>query len=117
MNKQSGSRVLLVEDSADDVIFIRVAFQKMGLGDVLKFVSGGQQAIDYLRGEWLYSDRETFPVPDVLLLDIRMPDVDGFEVLKWIRANDKLKALPIVVFSGWVRGRDIQRAYELGANS
>jgi CheY-like chemotaxis protein len=111
------SRVLLVEDNADDVMFVNLAFRRARIGHALMFVSDGEQAIDYLRGEGPYSNREKFPLPILMLLDLQMPKVDGFGVLRWVRGEARLRRLPITVFTGSNYPTHLAQAYELGANS
>lgn len=112
-----GSRVLLVEDNADDATFVSLAFKRAKLEEALVVVSSGDQAIDYLRGSGPYVDRDRFPLPFMLLLDLSMPGTDGFAVLKWVRQSPLWKRLPVTVFTGSDFHSDIDRAYELGANS
>ena len=109
--------ILLVEDDANDVLLIQRAFQKAGFHQGLKTVSDGNQAIEYLSGEGCYADRERFPMPFLLLLDLRLPGTDGFEVLRWVRAAPELKRLLVVVLTSSNLQSDVDRAYELGANS
>src|SRR5689334_14648532 len=91
--------ILLAEDDDNDVLLIQRAFQKAGLRDVLKIVRNGEQALAYLSGQGEYSDRERYPVPFLLLLDLKMPGTDGFEVLHWVRAEPNLKRLLVVVLT------------------
>jgi CheY-like chemotaxis protein len=109
--------ILLAEDAEDEVVLLQRAFRKAGLGDVLKVVNDGAQAIDYLSGQGAYADRQRFPLPFLLLLDLKMPGTDGFEVLRWARAQEELKRLLIVVLTSSNLQADVDRAYELGANS
>jgi len=109
--------ILLVEDDANDVLLISRAFQKAGLRDVLKVVRDGSEAIEYLSGEGSYADRERYPLPFLLLLDLKMPGTDGFEVLQWLRGEPDLKRLLVVVLTSSNLQSDVDRAYELGANS
>jgi len=108
--------ILVADDDQNDVFFLRRAFQKSGLDHSVIHVSDGQEAIDYLRGEADYSDRTRFPLPALLLLDLKMPKVDGFDVLNWLRGRSELKQLPVVVLSSSSREDDIQRARSLGAD-
>jgi CheY-like chemotaxis protein len=87
------------------------------LGDALKSVSDGDQAINYLRGLNEYADRARFPLPFLLLLDLKMPGTDGFEVLQWVRSQADLKRLLVVVLTSSNLQADVDRAYESGANS
>ncbi|HYG36011.1 MAG TPA: response regulator [Clostridia bacterium] len=109
--------ILLVEDDANDVLLIQRAFQKAGLRNALKVVRDGEQAIDYLSGKDQYANRERYPLPFMLLLDLKMPGTDGFEVLQWIRGEANLKRLLVVVLTSSNLQADVDRAYELGANS
>jgi CheY-like chemotaxis protein len=109
--------ILLVEDDPNDVLLIQRAFQKANLRDVLKVVRDGEQAISYLAGREKYADREQYPLPYLLLLDLKMPGTDGFEVLQWVRGEPDLRRLLVVVLTSSNLQADVDRAYELGANS
>jgi CheY-like chemotaxis protein len=110
-------QVLVVEDEAADVFLLRRAFSKSRLPVSLHFVHDGQEAINYLRGEEQYADRQANPLPDLILLDIKTPKLNGFEVLGWLRQQPGLKRLPVSIFSSSSLKIDVNRAYELGANS
>jgi two-component system, response regulator len=109
--------VLYVEDDADDFALLRLAGQKCGTPFSLKHAEDGEQAISYLNGAGAFTDREEHPFPDLVLLDLKMPRLDGFEVLEWIRSNPETMSLPVVVLAGSSFRADIRRALELGANS
>ena len=109
--------ILLAEDDRNDILLISRAFQKAGLGNVLKTVTDGDQAIEYLRGTNEYADRSRFPLPFLLLLDLKMPGTDGFEVLQWLRSQPDFKRLLVVVLTSSNLQADVDRAYDLGANS
>jgi CheY-like chemotaxis protein len=109
--------VLYVEDEEFDVVFMARAFKQANLDQSLQVVVDGQQAIDYLAGKPPYTDRSRHPLPAVILLDLNLPLVSGFEVLKWLRQQPPYEALPVVVFSSSARGEDQQKATELGANA
>lgn len=109
--------ILLVEDDTNDVLLIKRAFKKAGLEQVLKVVQNGEQAVAYLLGEGMYGDRQRFPLPFLMLLDLKMPGLDGFGVLQWVRGKPELKRLLIVVLTSSSFQSDVDRAYELGANS
>lgn len=109
--------ILLAEDDPNDVLLIQRAFQKAGIGDSLKVVRDGEQAIEYLSGAGNYSDRKSFPLPFLVLLDLKMPGTDGFEVLQWVRADRELKRLLVIVLTSSNLQSDVDRAYDLGANS
>src|SRR6266478_6497190 len=108
--------ILLVEDDPNDVLLIQRAFQKAGLHNTLKVVRNGDQAMEYLNGENSYADRERFPLPFLVLLDLKMPGTDGFEVLAWARNSPNLKRLLVVVLTSSNLQADVDKAYELGAN-
>ncbi len=109
--------ILLAEDDPNDTLLIKRAFQKAGLGGILKTVSDGDQAIDYLRGVNDFADRAKFPLPFLLLLDLKMPGTNGFEVLQWLRGQPDFKRLLVVVLTSSNLQADVDRAYDLGANS
>ena len=109
--------ILVADDNADDVELLRRAFSKAGFGRGLHAVRGGQQVIEYLKGDGDYADRNRFPLPRLVLLDFRMQGLSGEEVLRWIRQRSEFKHLPVIVFSGSEYQEDINKAYDLGANS
>ena len=103
--------ILLVDDNPHDVVLIRLAFRRVGIIDTIHLVKDGEEAMRYIRGEGAYADRHQFPVPTLVLLDLKMPQTSGFEVLRWIREQPKLAAVVIVVMSGSKNDADIERAY------
>jgi CheY-like chemotaxis protein len=109
--------ILLVEDDSNDRLLIQRAFQKAGMGHRLKTAATGSEAIDYLAGRGVFGDRSHYPFPYLLLLDLKMPGIDGFEVLQWVRKHPELKRLLIVVLTSSDLQADVDRAYEFGANS
>jgi CheY-like chemotaxis protein len=109
--------ILLVDDDSNDTLLIQRAFQKAGMYDVLKTVSDGDQAIGYLSGQGVYANRQKYPLPFLVLLDLKMPGTDGFEVLQRVRAEQELRRLLVVVLTSSNLQTDVDRAYELGANS
>lgn len=109
--------ILLAEDNEDHILLIKRAFGKANLLNPLQIVNDGREAIRYLQGDGPYVDRSQFPFPALLLLDLKMPNCDGFDVLQWIRDQKNLPALRIVVLTTSDRVFDMQRAYELGAHS
>jgi len=108
--------ILWAEDDENDVLLFRRAFEKASLPHRLIDVGDGQEAVDYLAGEPPHDDRTRFPLPDLLLLDLKMPRLGGFEVLAWIQERPEFKGLPAVVLSSSNQERDIQRARSLGAS-
>ncbi len=109
--------ILIAEDNEDHVTLIKTAFVRACFLNPLQVVNDGVEAIAYLKGEGNYADREQFPLPALLLLDLKMPNKDGFEVLEWIRHQPTLRDLRVVVLTTSDRIFDVQRAYDLGAKS
>jgi DNA-binding response OmpR family regulator len=110
--------ILLVEDDGNDVLLLEHAFRKANLSNPIFTVNDGEKAIDYLNGRNEYADRQKFPLPLLMLLDLKLPRKGGLEVLTWLRAQSSaLNRLPVVVFTSSRQSRDINRAYDLGANS
>jgi len=109
--------ILLVEDDANDVLLIERAFEKAHLANPIKSVRDGQEAIAYLSGMPPYDDRLRYPLPALILLDLKLPRKSGFEVLNWLRQEEDLRRLPVVILTSSGQAADINRAYELGANS
>lgn len=106
--------ILLVEDDDNDVLLIKRAFKKAKMANPVEVVSDGEAAITYLSRKPPYDER---PVPELVLLDLKLPRKSGHEVLQWIREQPRFKYLPVVVLSSSRERPDVQRAYELGANS
>ena len=117
----SGARavdvVLVAEDQEEDVVLLRYAFQLAGVLNPIHVVRDGHECISYLEGDGKYGNRQEYPLPVLLLLDLKMPRLDGFEVLRWVRREPGLRRLPVVVLTTSEDIFDINRAYELGANS
>ncbi len=109
--------ILLVEDSEDDVFLMQRALKFAQLRDALYVVGDGQEALDYLAGEGKYANRERYPMPAIVLLDLKLPKRSGFEILSWARCSARMYALIVVVFTSSNQPADITEAYRLGANS
>ncbi len=109
--------ILLVEDDPDDVLLIRRALRNAKIANPLREVADGDEAIAYLSGANGYGDRDANPLPVLVLLDLKLPRRDGFEVLRWIRAQPGLRRLPVVVLTSSRETADVNRAYDEGANS
>jgi CheY-like chemotaxis protein len=107
--------ILVADDDENDVFLLRRAFEKAGISHTLTAVWNGAEAIAYLRGDGIYSDRQKYPWPELLLLDLKMPVLDGFEVLAWWQTEESAGDLPIIVLSSSNREQEIHRAMELGA--
>src|SRR3954464_7928818 len=89
--------ILLVDDNPHDVVLIRLAFRKVGIIDTIQLVKDGTEAMLYIKGEGAYKDRKQFPPPTLILLDLKMPQTSGFDVLKWVREQKSLEAVVVVV--------------------
>ncbi len=109
--------ILLAEDDVNDVLLVQRAFQKSSIANPLQVVRDGEEAVAYLSGNLQYADRDRYPLPVLLLMDLKMPRRSGLEVLVWLRQQPGLKRLPVVVLTSSNQSPDINRAYELGANS
>lgn len=108
--------ILYAEDEENDVLFLELALKRTGLPHLLKSVSDGQQAIEYLAGNVPFADRELCPLPSIVLLDINMPKKSGFQVLEWIRQQPRFKSLPVLMLTSSDRAEDHQKASQLGAD-
>ena len=107
--------ILLVEDDENDVFLMQQAMQKAGVVNPIRVASDGQAAIDYFKGTGKFANREEFPLPCLVLLDLKLPHVMGLDVLKWIRQQPEVAAI-VVILSSSNEEADIATAYRLGAN-
>jgi CheY-like chemotaxis protein len=108
--------ILVVEDNEDHVLLLNHAFQKAGILNRIQVTNSGEDAIAYLEGTGSYSNWKEFPLPLMLLLDLKMPGLGGFDVLRWIRQQPGLRALRVAMLTSSDLGQEIKLAYELGAN-
>ena len=108
--------ILLVEDDENDIFFLRRAFKAAQIENPFYIVRNGQEAIDYLAGTGEFSDRTKFPLPCLMILDLKMPVKTGMEVLEWKCQQPVLKGVPCIVLSSSAHRHDIERAYRFGAN-
>lgn len=109
--------ILLVEDNPDDVELTRIAFAEAKVANRLVVVGDGVEALDYLFARGQYAHRDPDDLPSIVLLDLNLPKVDGREVLQAIRANEKTRALPVVVLTTSTEPFDVEASYALGVNS
>ena len=109
--------ILQVEDDQNDVLFLQLAMRKVCDGISFQTAVDGEQAIGYLSGSGPYADRRAYPLPAIILLDLRLPKIPGLEVLKWIRQQPFFQKLPVIIMSSSEADTDIETAYRLGANS
>lgn len=109
--------VLLVEDEPDDAFLVQAAFEAAGIKSPLYLVSDGCRASDYLAGRGEFTDRTLCPFPRLVLLDLKLPMMSGFEVLSWIRSHYSMSSLIVIILSSSDRDGDIEEAYRRGANA
>ena len=107
----------LAEDNDDDILLIQAAFKEAKVPYQLEVVEDGALAIQYLKGDGLYANRSRYPMPFLVLLDLKMPIMNGFEVLKWIREQPALDRLLVIVLSASQLSADVSKAEQLGTNS
>ncbi|MDB6020493.1 MAG: putative response regulator, CheY [Pedosphaera sp.] len=111
------STILLAEDSTDDELFFKRILLSVGVLNALKVTRDGKETIAYLKGEGDFADRDLFPLPGVLFLDLKMAPVDGWEVLLWLKARPEFNKLLIVVLTNYDGTKELHKAYALGAHS
>jgi len=109
--------LLFAEDDENDILLVQRAFKEVHISNPLHVVRDGEEAIAYLKGAGQYANRAEYPLPSFLLLDLKMPRVNGFEVLQWIRSQSTLLNLRVIVLTSSVELPDLNEAYRLGANS
>jgi CheY-like chemotaxis protein len=109
--------ILLADDNPDDVLLVKRALRQSGARNPLVIARNGEEVLQYLKGEGPFANREAHPLPGLILLDLDMPRVTGFQVLEWARQQPELRALPIIVLATSAYSPDIRLAYQLGANS
>jgi CheY-like chemotaxis protein len=107
--------ILLVEDSPDDVFFFRRAVHKTGLTALTHLAADGVEATDYLLNKGRFADATAFPPPDIMFLDLKLPHMNGFEVLEWMRRHAECPRTPVVVLTSSSQAEDQERAEALGA--
>lgn len=114
---QRSCTILIVDDDENDIFFVKRAFTEINVHCTFQMLRNGQEVVDYLAGIGEFADRSRYPLPMMILMDLKMPVMDGFEVLAWLRSRPGIKVIPTIVFSSSDQPNDITRAYELGANS
>jgi CheY-like chemotaxis protein len=110
-------KVLVVEDNPNDVLLLQRAFSKGGPEVPLHFARDGKEGLDYLKGVDRFADRNLYPLPTLLVVDLKLPGIDGFDIIRWVRKESELRDLRIVVLSSSNEPSDIARAHDLGANA
>ena len=109
--------LLIVEDSEDDVFFLRRALKSVGISGSVHVANDGQEAIDYMAGKGKFADRHKYPLPSLILLDLKLPKVDGLEVLGAVKGDPRTRAIPVVMLTSSREESDLVRSYELGVNA
>ena len=109
--------VLLVENDSNDVLLMQRAFRRAQVVNPVQVADDGEDAISYLSGQGPYADRTRFPLPILIVLDLKLPRKTGLEVLEWLRQQPGLRRLPVVILTSSKESTDISRAYDLGVNS
>ena len=108
---------LLVEDNENDALLLQRAFSRGNLVNPLQVLTTGEQALEYFQGTGRFSNRAEFPLPAILLLDLNLPGISGFDVLRWIRSQPSLATMRVIVLTSSSSIQDVNQAYRLGANS
>jgi Response regulators consisting of a CheY-like receiver domain and a winged-helix DNA-binding domain len=111
------AQILLVEDNHMDVVLTLDAFREAKLKNKVNVARNGQEALDYLFGHGKFSDRKEYPMPTLILLDLKMPGIDGFEVLRQIKRTEILKRIPVIILTSSKEEGDRALTYDIGANS
>lgn len=111
------SAILIVEDEEDDVLFLTSAFKKAGVASPIHVARHGQEALDYFQGAGLFADREAYPIPYLVLLDLKLPYVMGLDVLRWIRSRSEFDSTIVIPLTSSQHHEDIAAAYSAGANA
>ena len=113
----SNYTILLVEDDENDATLMKMAFEKNKILNPVQWVRDGLEAVAYLNGDGDYADRSKYPFPEVLLLDLKMPRMTGMELLAWIAEHPEFKIIPTIIMTSSRQELDIEKAYNLGANT
>ena len=117
MIKGNPLNILLIEDNSDHAELVMRCFEHHKILNNVTHLSDGQSALEYLFGEKKYCNRETYPLPDLILLDLRIPKIDGLEVLVRIKENESLKHIPVVILTSSANEKDVAVAYQNYVNS
>jgi len=115
--KKAHLTILVVDDDSNDLMFIQAAFKAVGAASKIRTVESGYEALAYVKGEGIFADRSLYPFPDYVITDLKMPGMDGFAVLAYLKKNPKSATIPTIIFSSSQDNDDITKAYLLGANS
>lgn len=109
--------ILVVEDDENDILLLKRAFARAGVNNPVIIVNSGLEAISYLEGKGRFSDRQLYPIPKVLFIDLHMPRFGGFDILQWLQKRPELSRISVLVMSSSTLVQDVEKAYALGAKS
>lgn len=109
--------VLLVEDDTNDILFIQRAFRQADIAALIQIVQDGDAAVDYLLGAKEYANRDRYPLPTLILLDLKLPRRSGVEVLEWIKQQPVIRRIPVIILTSSRESMDVDRSYDLGVSS
>lgn len=114
---QKVAQILLIEDNKMDIALTLDAFREAKLANKIQVAHNGEEGLDYIFGNGIYADRKTYPLPNIVLLDLKMPGIDGLEVLKRVKSTSEIKRIPIIILTSSKEEGDRAMSYDLGANS
>jgi len=117
MSQDEHFTILLVEDDENDALLVQRAVRKNLITNPIHWMRDGLEALDYLKGIGKYADRQKFSFPEVIILDLKMPRMNGLELLAWIKENPEYRVIPTIVMSSSRLDEDVARSYLLGANT
>lgn len=109
--------ILVVEDDENDAMFLQRAFAKAGFPNPIRCVQNGEEAIAYLKGEGIYANREKYAFPRVIVTDLKMPQMDGLQFLRWLQENPQYRVVPTIVFTSSTAQADVNEAFDRGAGA
>ena len=109
--------ILVIDDYGDDAVWLEMVLRKVGVTNPIQIKQSAVEAVSYLKGEFPYSDRAKYPLPKIIFLDLKMPGVDGFEFLVWLKAQNQLGNLTVFAVTGLEDILSIRKAYAMGATS
>ena len=114
--KEGTGTILIVDDEDHDIEFLQRALTRSGVNNPIRTVGNGEEAIAYLTGQGNYADRTVFPFPRVIITDLKMPQMGGLELLRWLHDNPKFKVVPTIVFTSSTSQADVNEAFRCGAS-
>lgn len=114
---QPTETILIVEDEPADVEFLQRAFTKAGVLNPVRAVGNGEEAVAYLKGEGDFADRKAFPFPRLVITDLKMPQMDGIQLLRWVNDNPSFRVVPTIVLTSSTSQADVNAAFASGASA